>query len=578
MLIELRIKNFAIIDHLKLEFPSGFVVFTGETGAGKSIIVDAVEALLGGRTGGEFVRAGSRSAIVEGVFQIDERTQDQVLALLESEELMDDTDYLTLGREIRENGRTTARVNGRTTTVGFLQELGELLVDVHGQSEHLSLLRVREHMAILDRFAANDELRAGYRAVYDEWLQAHQELEELRQAEDQAASRLELLQYQVAEIESARLKPDEMADLLDERSRLANAEQLSELVSTAINALSGGFRDGDSAVDRIGQAVEAVSDLSGIDPALKELSDEAQGLSDQVQEISRQLRLYREEIDFNPKRLEEVEERVALIKGLQRKYGSDIEAVLAYADKARGQLQSITHAGERIIELEEMQSQQLARIGELGERLSRSREEAGEAISAGIEGELRDLKMAGARFGVSLEWDEKPGGAPFRERKAAFGSHGMDNVEFLIEPNPGEGLKPLAKIASGGETSRLMLGLKGVLARADRTPSLVFDEIDQGIGGRVGAVVGEKLWKLTSTHQVFCITHLPQLAAFGDAHFHIEKQAAGGRTVTTARLLEGQARREELASMLGGVTDSNLSSAGEMLEFASVVKASLPAV
>jgi len=224
-----------------------------------------------------------------------------------------------------------------------------------------------------------------------------------------------------------------------------------------------------------------------------------------------------------------------------------------------------------------MQAQLLVRIGELGEGLSRSREEAGEAISAGIENELRDLKMAGARFGVSLEWDEQPDGAPFRERKAAFGPHGMDDVEFLIEPNPGEGLKPLTKIASGGETSRLMLGLKGVLARADRTPSLVFDEIDQGIGGRVGAVVGEKLWKLTSTHQVFCITHLPQLAAFGDAHFHIEKQAVDGRTVTTARLLEGEERREELASMLGGVSESNLASAGEMLESAGGIKASLPA-
>jgi DNA repair protein RecN (Recombination protein N) len=572
MLIELHIQDFAIIDHLKLEFPSGFVIFTGETGAGKSIIVDAVEALLGGRTGGEFVRAGSQSAVVEGVFQVDPRSRELVDALLAREELLGDGDYLTLGREIRSNGRTIARVNGRTTTVGLLQELGELLVDVHGQSEHLSLLRVREHLAMLDRFAGNEVLRQEYLAAYHEWQQVHRELEGLRQQEDQAAERLELLKYQVSEIESARLKTNEMDELLEERNRLANAEQLAELVSKAITALSSGFREGDSAVDRIGQAVEAVTGLSAIDPALKELSDEAQGLADQVQEIARQLRSYREDIDFNPQRLEEVEERIGLIRGLQRKYGTDIGAVLAYAENAQRQLDSITHAEERIAELEVQQTALLEKVGGLGEQLSRSRELAGEEISAGIEGELKDLKMAGARFGVSMEWDEQEGGAVFRERRAAFGPQGMDKVEFLIAPNPGEGLKPLAKIASGGETSRLMLGLKGVLARADHTPSLVFDEIDQGIGGRVGAVVGEKLWKLTASHQVFCITHLPQLAAYGDAHFRIEKQVVAGRTITTARLLKGEERQEELASMLGSVTESSLNSAAEMVESADAVK------
>ncbi|MBN1264697.1 MAG: DNA repair protein RecN [Anaerolineales bacterium] len=573
MLTELRIRDFAIIDNLELDFPAGFVIFTGETGAGKSIIVDAVEALLGGRTGSEFVRAGCQSALVEGVFRVDTRTRAQIQEVLEREELQDDADFLTLGREIRDNGRTIARVNGRTTTVGLLQELGELLVDVHGQSEHLSLLRVREHQAMLDRFARNEASREEYHDAYQEWQQVHHELDALRQQEDQAASRLELLKYQISEIESARLKSNELDELLEERNRLANAEQLAELVSKATAALSGGYREGDSAVDRLGQAVEAVTGLSVIDPALKELSEETQGLADQVQEIARRLRSYREEIDSNPKRLEEVEERIALIRSLQRKYGGDIEAVLAHAENARSQLDSITHAEERILELEELQVLVLEKIGELGGQLSLSREQAGEEISAGIEGELKDLKMAGARFGVSLEWDEKPDGAPFRDRKAAFGPHGMDRIEFLIAPNPGEGLKPLAKIASGGETSRLMLGLKGVLAKADNTPSLIFDEIDQGIGGRVGAVVGEKLWRLTSDHQVFCITHLPQLAAFGDAHFRIEKQVVEDRTITTARLLCPEERREELASMLGSVTDTNLHSAAEMMEAAEKTKA-----
>jgi DNA repair protein RecN (Recombination protein N) len=572
MLTELRIKDFAIIDQLELNFPAGFIVFTGETGAGKSIIVDAVEALLGGRTGSEFVRTGCKSAIVEGVFRLENTVRDQVRVLLEREELLDDTDFLTLGREIRSTGRTIARVNGRTTTVSLLQELGELLVDVHGQSEHLSLLRVREHLPMLDRFADNETLRRDYNKVYSEWQEAHLELQSLHEQEEEAASRLELLKYQISEIESARLKPEELDELLEERNRLANAEHLAEYTSQAIASLSSGFREGDSAVDRIGQAVDAVASLSEIDSNLKELSNETQGLADQVQEIARQLRTYREGIDFNPQRLEEVEERIGLIRGLMRKYGSDIEAVLAYAEKALNQLDSITHAEQRIAELEKLLAQLIEKIGDLGEKLSISREEAGEEISAGIEGELKDLKMAGARFGVSLEWDEKPDGAQFRDRKASFGPYGMDRVEFLIAPNPGEGLKPLAKIASGGETSRLMLGLKGVLARADQTPSLIFDEIDQGIGGRVGAVVGEKLWRLTNTHQVFCITHLPQLAAFGDAHFRIEKQVVDKRTITTARYLEKQERRQELASMLGGISESNVSSAAEMLETAETAK------
>jgi len=573
MLSELSIHDLAIIDQLQLEFPAGFVVFTGETGAGKSIIVDAVEAVLGGRTGSEFVRAGCQSALVEGVFRVDPRSRDLVHEVLAREELLEDEDVLVLGREIRENGRTIARVNGRTTTVGLLQELGELLVDVHGQSEHLSLLRVHEHQAMLDRFARNESLLQEYQRLYREWEEANGELKMLRSQEAQAASRLELLKYQIAEIESARLRPGELEELLEERNRLTNSEQLAALVNKAVSALSSGYREGDSALDRIGQAVEAVSDLSEIDPTLKELSDGAQGLADEVQEVSRRLRTYRDEIDFNPRRLEEVEERIALIRGLQRKYGADIAAVLVHAETAAGQLESITHAGERIAELDDLLGTRLRKIGELGEQLSLSREKAGEEISAGIEGELKDLKMSGARFGVSLTWDEKTEGAPFRDRIASFGPYGMDQVEFLIAPNPGEGLKPLAKIASGGETSRLMLGLKGVLARADHTPSLIFDEIDQGIGGRVGAVVGEKLWRLTGDHQVFCITHLPQLAAFGDAHFRIEKQIAGGRTLTTARLLDAPEREQELASMLGGVTESNLHSAAEMVEAARSVKA-----
>lgn len=573
MLLELHIRDFAIIDSLDLKLDSGFIAFTGETGAGKSIIIDAVEMLLGGRADSTAVRTGAEAAIVEGTFRLDPQTEGALLPLLEREGLIDEPGYLTLGREIRREGRNTHRVNGRSVNLGLLRELGERLVDVHGQSEHLSLLRVREHLNLLDRFAQVEAMRAGFAEHYTALRRVQEELKDLRQRERDAARRTELLTFQLAEIEAAALRLGEETELLEERNRLANAEQLAILAEAGSVALDEAPGDMPSAADLLGQAAEALASLAKIDPSMQPVELEAQALVEQAGDMGKRLRVYREQIEFNPRRLAQVEERVDLIRTLKRKYGGSLQAVLAQAEAARGELETITHAEERSAALEAEQGLALKRLAEEARALSQSRRHAAEQLAAAIEAELADLHMEGARFGVDARWQESPDGLELEGKRLAFDASGVDQVEFLVAPNPGEGLKPLAKIASGGETSRLMLGLKGVLARADETPTLIFDEIDQGIGGRVGAIVGRKLWGLGRDHQVLCVTHLPQLTAFCDQHIRVEKHVDGGRTVTRVRRLDGDERIPELAQMLGGLTEANRESAAELLRLAEREKA-----
>jgi DNA repair protein RecN (Recombination protein N) len=568
MLTDLRIRDFAIIDDLALEFGPGFAAFTGETGAGKSIIIDAVELLLGGRAESSMVRSGASAALIEGVFRLDDAVADEVRALLEREGLLEDPTFLTLGREVRSEGRNVCRVNGRSVSLALLRELGDFLVDVHGQSEHLSLLRVREHLNLLDRHARNETLRGEYGGFYRRLMTVRAELESLRLSEAEAARRADMLAFQINEIEAAKLKPGEEATLLEDRTRLANAEQLARLAEQGLAALDESAEERPTAIDLLGEATASLAALARVDASLGGLQAEAQALEEQAAEISRRLRVYREAIEFNPRRLDEVEERLALLRNLQRKYGETIEAVLAHGEKARLELDAIAHADERLQQLGEQEAKLLQELGEAGARLSEARRKAGERLARGIEKELDDLRMVGAKFGVEIRWEETPQGALVGEKRVGFGPTGLDHIEFLVAPNPGEGLKPLARTASGGETSRLMLGLKGVLARADRTPTLIFDEIDQGIGGRVGAVVGAKLRGLAQAHQVLCVTHLPQLAAYADQHFRVEKQTSRGRTTTQVRAVTGEERVSELALMLGGDSEANRRSAAELLDAA----------
>jgi len=567
MLTELHIENFAIIQDLELTFQPGLTTFTGETGAGKSIILDALMALLGGKADATLIRAGAERANVEGTFAISPASQDSVRALLEPEALLDDPELVSVAREMRQNGRSVARINGRSVSQSLLRELGGYLVDIHGQSEHLSLLNVRQHLHLLDRFANAQEALEVYRTTYRDLRRVQKDLAALHQAELDAASRTDLLEFQAGEIENANLSLEEEDELRQERTRLANAEGLNSLCQEAVALIDDGTPETPAINDLAGQMVRALESLARIDPAQNELAEQAQTLSETLSDISRDLRGYMDTIEFNPRRLEQVEERLDLINRLKRKYGGSIEAVLEFARKARTDLDNIAHATERIAELEERERTLRGKLAQQALDLSKVRNEAAGALASAVEQELDDLSMAGAEFAVDIRREPSADGLVLgADEPVAFDENGVDRIEFLIAPNPGEGLKPLVKIASGGETSRLMLALKRVLTRADSIPTLVFDEIDQGIGGRVGSVVGEKLWQLGRDHQVLCVTHLPQLAAFGDQHYSVRKEVDGGRTTTRVEVLNGTNRLVELAQMLGAVTDANLNSARETLE------------
>ena len=573
MLVELEIQDFAIIDQVRLRFEPGFNVLTGETGAGKSIIIDAVSLLLGGRGESDFIRAGTPQAAIEGTFHLDRETQVAINPLLEQDGLEgDDPEILILARELRREGRNICRVNGRSVSVKTLRALGEYLVDIHGQTEHLSLMRVGEHVNLLDSYGDLWPLRERTADSVSRLRAVRRELGNLRRDERELARRLDLLQYQVGEIKAARLEPGEEEELALERGRLANAERLTELVDEAYHVLYKGFEEQASAVDLIQTAARALVALGRLDSSADPLREAAQTMSYQLEDLVANLQDYRAQIEFNPRRLEQVEERLAVIHSLQRKYGDSIEEVLAFGERAQLELESIEHGEERIEELEAEEEHLLHEIGRLGVDLSARRREASERLAAGIEAELAELSMARARFGVDLSWRDSEDGAYAEGRRVAFDRTGLDRVEFLVAPNVGEPLKPLVRIASGGETSRLMLALKTVLAQADRTPTLIFDEIDSGIGGRIGSVVGQKLWGLTvangdkaRSHQVLCVTHLPQLAGFGDLHLHVQKGVIHDRTVTSVQPLEGASREDEMAGMLGSVTDRTRASAREML-------------
>jgi DNA repair protein RecN (Recombination protein N) len=567
MLTELRIHNFAIIDKLDLRFGPGLIILTGETGAGKSIILDAVVMLIGGKADTTFVRTDSDAAFVEGVYQLKGPEREAVHEVLKREDLMDDPDYVVLMREIRKEGRSVARVNGRTVGVSLLRELGGILVDIHGQAEHLSLLDSRAHLGLLDRYAEVAQPLSDYRQTYHTLMNLRHELNDLRKAQADADRKIDMLTYQAEEIEAARLKPGEDEDLRKERDRLANAESLAQNAQEALAVLEDGSPETPAASDLIGQAAQALGALAKIDSAQNELANQAEVLLETMADIVHSLRNYLDEIEFNPKRLDEVEERLDLIHSLKRKYGGSVQSVLAYGAEARKQLETITGAAERINELEMQEARLLDKLAKQGSLLSETRKSAAVAMGRGIETELGDLKMASARFAVDFQTKPDVNGIPLQDgTRIAFDQNGFDKVEFLIAPNPGEGLKPLVKIASGGETSRLMLGLKNVLARADEVPSLIFDEIDQGIGGRVGMTVGQKLWNLSRNHQVFCVTHLPQLAVFGDEHYQVQKLIHEKRTLTRVERLDGEARLLELSQMLGEVGEGTLRSAHELMQ------------
>ena len=565
MLRELHIQNFAIITDLTLKFDNGLVVLTGETGAGKSIILDALSAVLGTRIDSGVVRSGSNHAFVEALFELDNVTLDLLRPLLEQEGLLEDERFLTLSREIRAEGRSIARVNGRSVNLGIQSEIGSALVDVHGQSEHLSLLQVKSHRELLDRFAKNSDLLQKYREQYRLWSHYEDELANLKRIQTNADERTDILRYQIGQIEAAKLKPDEEEPLINERMRLSNAEILSRFAQSALQSLDESSPDTNAVTDLLGLASHDLSSLAKIDAQMQTLADQAENALNNLTDIAYELRRYNEQIEFNPTRLDQIELRIDLINSLKKKHGGSVESVLKYLATATDELNEIEGVEGQIDEVLEKIRQVKETLAEIALKISEIRQKAGIQMSAQMEEQLSLLEMRKAKLKVNIVQLEDPQGLPIKNG-LAFDINGIDKVELLIETNPGEGFKPLTKIASGGETSRLMLALKEVLAEADQIPTLVFDEIDSGIGGRVGMTVGSMLWKLGRHHQVMCVTHLPQLAAFGDQHFKVNKQSQNDRTITQVLEVTDQLRVAELAEMFGSPGEQSLQTAKELLD------------
>jgi DNA repair protein RecN (Recombination protein N) len=578
MLSELYIRNFAIIEELRLRFNKGFNVLTGETGAGKSIILDAMMLLVGERADTSMIRAGCNEAYVEATFKLDSELQAVIQPMLEEEGLENEEgpEVLMLARELRLTGRNINRINGRAANLAIFKQIAAPLIDIHGQGEHLSLLKPKSHLPLLDAYAGLEAEREALAAEVRAYNKVLRELTDLRRNERTLAQRVDMLRYQIAEIRAANLKEGEEEELREERTRLANAEHLSLHAHEAVTLLTGLDMDDEmqSVADMMGQAERALVQLTRYDESKGPALETLQGLIYQLSELSSDLQSYLDEIEYNPDRLNFVEERLELIGQLKRKYGDSITAVLEACEKAEVEVEQIGNSEERIKLLEGQVAAYLRKIGEMAGALSAKRQEAAQRLSTAVEAQLADLHMDGARFAVSFNRQPDENGAYVGNERLAFDHTGIDKAEFVISANPGEPLKPMAKVASGGETARLMLALKTALAQVDSTPTLIFDEIDQGIGGRVGDVVGRKLWGLTAVanHQVIVVTHLPQLAGYGDVHFHVSKDVQDGRTLTRVTQLDGNGRVQELAAMLGTQGEHARGGAESILQLAAQVK------
>jgi DNA repair protein RecN (Recombination protein N) len=567
LLLELKVRNFGIIEEMHWRVNRGLNAVTGETGAGKSLVVDAVDALLAGKAGTEVIRHGADAAVVEGVFDLSGGAYVLLKDFL-AENGLDDDESLIIRYEVGRRRRGTVRLNGSAATRSVLRRIGEMLVDIHGQSEHLSLLDRRKQLDILDGYAHALPLRRRFRNAAEKLAAAEKELAALLGREKEGARQQEFLRFQIAEIEEAGLREGEEAELEQERSVLLSGEKLKELSFAAYQALGGEEAAGYSARDRLGEAVRLLKELAELDATRQAQRAYLEEAFYGVEDAARTLRAYHDSLESNPARLEQVETRLELIRALKRKYGDTITGILAFCAEARRQLEGITHSAEKKHELAELRAGIRAEMGQLAAELSRARARAAEVLAAAVQRELADLNMAGVSFAVAIARREDAGGIPFPDGKIyAFHEGGADSAEFLAATNPGEPQKPLAQIASTGEISRFMLALKSALSGADNIPVLIFDEIDIGVGGRSGEVIGRKLWALARDRQVICVTHLPQIAAFADRHYCVRKEVAGERTRSLLETLEGEARERELAVMLAGAdyTPSSRESALELL-------------
>ena len=562
MLCELTIRNLAVIDEVAVTFSPGLNVLTGETGAGKSILIDALQLVLGARSSEELMRSGAEETVVEAAFDPDPAPG--IRRVLEAEGIpAEPGEVLVLRRHLSRDGKSKAYANGRLTSAATLRALAESLVDIHGQHAGQPLLDPRRHGELLDAYArVGDELQ-GYRDRFARWQTTRREAQALRLAERDRAQRLDLLQFQRREIEAAGLRPGEEEALAAEQARLANHERIFAAVEQAYAGLEEA--DG-AALERLAALAAGLREVARIDPRLQEALDTLETGTVHLREAARTLRDYRGGVEFDPQRLDAVDSRLHEIGKLKRKYGATLEEVLVHLDQVGGELAALEQSESRLAvidaELARLEGDLEVRAG----RLSGLRRSGAGTLRDAVLGELAELGMARAAFEVAVV--PRPAG------EGRLGASGIDDVEFLISPNPGEALKPLHRIASGGELSRIMLALRVILAAGDRTPTLVFDEVDAGIGGSMGETVGRKLMAVSRQRQVLCVTHLPQIASFADRHLVVTKRTARDHTRTTVTALEDSERLHELARMLGGPGRSStpLQHATELLEAAARLK------
>lgn len=562
MLRELFVENFALLDKARVPFGPGFNVLTGETGAGKSLVLDALGTAMGQRASPELIRAGASSALVEASFEVDEESPvGQRLAELG---FAPEDGLLIVSRELSASGRSRCRINGRLATTADLARVGELLVNIHTQHESQRLMLPSVQLTLLDAFAGGEAVELG-RRVAEAWHQMQRlsgELESLRQGERQRLHELDLLRFQIDEIAAAKLAPDEEAGWLEEHARLSNAARLQELLGAALEHLGGAGAADAGALTLVGAAGRALQEAASLAPQAAPLARELQAIGDRLGELVREVRRYLERCEPDPQRLAEVEARLALIDRLKRKYGPTIEAVLAYRDEAERRLRTLEHESSRLEDCQRELEAARARYQELARRLGALRREAARRLGEAIEAELHQLAMPRARFEVAVEPADEPGPT------------GEERVSFLFSANPGEPLRPLSKVASGGELSRTMLACRTVLAEADPVPVLVFDEPDAGLGGRAAQAVAERLARIGRTRQVLVVTHLPQVASMADFHLSVRKLQDDRTTRIEVTPLSHDERIQELARMLGGadVTESARRHASELLRLAGQAK------
>tara|TARA_B100000315_G_scaffold122793_1_gene112728 strand:+ start:15363 stop:17066 length:1704 start_codon:yes stop_codon:yes gene_type:complete len=563
MLLELHIKDFAIIHDLRVQFDESLNILTGETGAGKSIVVGALGLLLGERADTDFIRTGQDTASVEGLFDCENYRG--IFSLLEQTGIELNKDQLLLKRTISRSGRNKIYINGSLSTLAMLKEIGNRLVDIHGQHQHQLLLHPENHIEVYDSFNKLSPIRDKYKELYVKLQKSQTELNALQKNERENLQKKDLFEFQMKEIDDARLMEAEDDDLKKERVILQNADKLYQTSNQSYEAL---YSSDNSVIEGLNRVLEELSSIAEYDDSIKKILEEVKPSLFLLEESSNALRNYSGQIEINPEKLGEIEDRLVEINELKRKYGNTLKEILAYRKKIEKEYNAIAYSNETLEKLNKGISIMKKDLAKTAVGLAENRENIVEKFESMMENELRQLSMDGVMFKVNFSYKKDESSfIKYRGMQVSFSENGIGTLEFLISPNPGEEPRPLAKIASGGELSRIMLSLKNLLAAQDTVPIMIFDEVDSGIGGKVAETVGLKLKRISENKQVFCITHLTQIASLKGAHYRIEKEVVKGRSVTIIRRLSNSERVDEIARMSGGesITQVTREHAKEML-------------